>query len=203
MSKADTTGRGPEASEGRLIVFPLANKLVDPPPSKFIACIHPKLCIRWAISDISTIDGNKVYPVLIIYTDSTSWMPCADHFFVIKILNIFWNNWSILHEDGSCSYSFFNSPKLSSIFVWNWAWKLVRMPELISIKILSKRINVLNFKFSSFSDPKSTHSRMIIFILINLIPIFNNPTLTYKTRRNIQFPIKIPPINDSIHNMLF
>lgn len=62
MSKADTTGRGPEASEGRLIVFPLANKLVDPPPSKFIACIHPKLCIRWAISDIYSPSDPEYRP---------------------------------------------------------------------------------------------------------------------------------------------
>ena len=37
MRTAETTGRGPVPSEGRLMVFPFANKLVEPPPSKFIA----------------------------------------------------------------------------------------------------------------------------------------------------------------------
>ena len=47
-----TTFRGPWASLGWFMILSLANRRVDPPPSKFMALKQFKLCITCAISDI-------------------------------------------------------------------------------------------------------------------------------------------------------
>ena len=121
-------------------------------------------------------------------------MPEIYHASVVEVLGVSCDNLRFLHQNGPCSNSFLDLPKLTCLFVWLRARANIGVPKFVGGEVLTIRVYVFSFEVAIVSEPKCTHSWVVFGITVDVILVKDCEVFGYKGGRNVFLHVEVPSI---------